>query len=104
MKVPARPADVFSVRLPFPLLLARAMRVSITSIPVSLTLWHAKHASDSFWQWRVWRLSDPSLADFFWTSFQVECAFAAGCALLAPIAWTLLRPQAEPASPNAEWT
>jgi hypothetical protein len=55
-------------------------------------LWHSKHAVESWRQWREWRNTDPSGADFYWTSMQIELVLAVGCYVVAVLAWRLLRP------------
>lgn len=46
-------------------------------------LWHAQHGIAAFREYRRWRTSDPSLADFFWTELEIEIAFAVACLAVA---------------------
>ena len=48
-----------------------------------LGVWHLSHASTAFSEWRRWRVADPSLADFFWTEFEIELALTTGCVVIA---------------------
>jgi hypothetical protein len=45
--------------------------------------WHALHGVTAFLEWRRWRTSDPSLADFFWTELEIETVFAIACGFVA---------------------
>jgi hypothetical protein len=46
-------------------------------------IWHTLHGVTAFREWRRWRTSDPSLADFFLTELEIELAVAAACLIAA---------------------
>jgi hypothetical protein len=50
---------------------------------MGLAIWHGLHAATALREWRRWRTSDPSLADFFLTELEIELAVAAVCLIAA---------------------
>src|SRR5262249_772109 len=63
-----------------------SMRVSAiwlgSAAMAGLAGWHALHAIQALRGWRQWHISDPSLADFFWTEMELESGVAAASLLV----------------------
>jgi len=68
----------------------RTLGAAVSGALVLLSLWHLFHAVQSWRDWRAWRVADPSAADFYMTSLQVESAFTAFSLVAAFLAWKLL--------------
>ena len=56
--------------------------------------WHFVHAVQAWLGWRLWAVNDPSLADSFWLSMEIELLYVTLCLTAAAIIWRLTRERA----------
>jgi hypothetical protein len=71
----------------------RVLRPAAAVLGIAAGVWHSTHAWSAYQQSKLYRSSDPSLADYFWSAFQTEAAVTAASFLAGVFAWQLFRVQ-----------
>lgn len=79
----------------------RVLRPTATVLGLAAGIWHSTHAWSAYQQSKLYRPTDPALADYFWSAFQTEAAVTAASYLAGVFAWQLFRQQRPSGGPEA---
>ena len=74
----------------------RVIRPTVAVLGLGAALWHSTHAWSAYQQSKLYRASDPSAADYFWSAFQMEVGVPMASLLAGVFAWQLFRPPQRP--------
>lgn len=72
---------------------ARVLRPLATILGLGAALWHSTHVMSMWRQMQEYKVSDPSLSDFFYSKFQLELAVAVAAFFSGVFAWHLFKPR-----------
>jgi hypothetical protein len=77
----------------------RLLRPAIAAAGFVASVWHAMHAASAWTQFQQYKVSDPSLSEYFKAAMTSELTVSVVSMLAGAVAWRLFKPAAPPNAP-----